>query len=303
MTAMNTADLELFIRVADSGNITSAALELGISPATASAALKRLEQQLDNTLFVRSTRKLRLTDAGERYLPYCRRVIHELSEAQQALNDEKNEISGTLRLSVSSDFGRNLLLPWLDEFLADHPKLQVSLLAGDSLSDFYHDRIDMAVRYGKPEDSSLVAFPICETQRVLCASPDYLNYKGTPQHPRDLADHNCLLYFLGDRAYDQWSFKDHAGETYKINVRGDRICNDADFVHRWAVTGKGIALKSRLDMIHDLNKGRVVTLLDNFQTEAVQLWLVCPSRKQVTPAVILFREMLRKHCQALLNQP
>jgi DNA-binding transcriptional LysR family regulator len=297
---MKLSDLDLFIRTADSGNITAAARELDISPATASAALKRLEQQLDTNLFIRSTRKLRLTEAGERYLPHCRRALSELKEAQQALEQDKTQLNGALRISVSSDFGRNVLLPWLDDFMQQHPQLSISLNASDSLSDFYHDRVDIALRYGQPEDSSLIAFPICESDRVVCASPAYVERHGQPRHPNDLAEHNCLLYLLGDRTYDLWTFRDDQ-DLMRVRVQGNRICNDADLVHRWAVSGQGIAFKSRLDMAEDLQAGRVVELMQGYSTEAAKLWLVCPSRKQVTPAVIMFRDMLRQRCKALLE--
>lgn len=297
---MKLEDLDLFVRTADSGNITAAARELDISPAAASAAIKRLEQQIDNSLFIRSTRKLRLTAAGERFLPHCRRVLSELIEAKQTLAQDKTQLSGALKISVSSDFGRNLLLPWLDEFMQQHPLLSISLNASDSLSDFYRDRVDIALRYGKPEDSSLVAFPICESDRVVCASPSYIERFGQPKHPNDLAEHNCLLYLLGDRTYDLWSFKDDQG-LMRIRVQGNRICNDADLVHRWAVSGQGIAFKSRLDMAEDLQAGNVIELLPKYSTEPASLWLICPSRKQVTPAVLLFRDMLRQRCKALLD--
>ncbi len=297
---MKLEDLDLFVRTADSGNITAAARDLDISPAAASAAIKRLEQQVDNSLFIRSTRKLRLTAAGERFLPHCRRVLAELIEATQALAQDKTQLSGALKISVSSDFGRNLLLPWLDDFMQQHPLISISLNASDSLSDFYRDRVDIALRYGKPEDSSLVAFPICETQRVLCAAPEYLARYGTPEHPKALAEHNCLLYLVGERTYDVWSFS-HQQESMKIRVQGNRICNDADLVHRWAVSGQGIAFKSRLDMVQDLQAGNVIELLAEYSTEPANLWLICPNRKQVTPAVLMFRDMLRQRCKALLE--
>jgi DNA-binding transcriptional LysR family regulator len=297
---MKLSDLDLFIRTADNGNITSAARELDISPAAASAALKRLELQLGCSLFIRSTRKLRLTSAGERYLPHCRRALAELMDAKQALAQDKTQLSGVLKISVSSDFGRNLLLPWLDEFMAQHPLLSISLNASDTLSDFYHDRVDVALRYGKPDDSSLVAFPICETERIICASPLYIERHGLPERPEDLVDHNCLLYLLGNRTYDLWSFT-HNQEAMKIRVQGNRICNDADLVHRWAVSGQGIALKSRLDMALDLRAGKIIELLPGYATEPANLWLICPNRNQITPAVLKFRDMLRQRCKTLLN--
>ncbi len=300
---MNLADLELFVRTADSGSISAAARELDVSPAAASAAIKRVEKQLDTQLLVRSTRKLRLTDAGERYLSHCRRALAELQQAGQALHTGKGEVAGTLRLSVSSDFGRNMLLPWLDRFMDRYPRLKLRMSVSDSLSDFYRDRVDIALRYGEPEDSSLIAFRIVETERVLCASPEYLRQHGIPRHPEQLKQHNCLFYLLGERTHDQWRFTDNRNnQPLKISVQGNRVCDDADIVRRWAVAGKGIALKSRLDMARDLRAGRVVELLTDYRQEPATLWLICPSRQQVTPAVLEFRDMLREQCTALLAE-
>lgn len=297
---MNTADLALFIRTADSGNITAAASQLGITPAAASAALKRLEKQLEVQLFIRSTRQLRITAEGERFLLYCRQALDALDEGKASLTAMRGKIAGEVRLSVSSDLGRNIVLPWLDEAMDTHPGLSLNLSVGDSLSDFYLDRVDLALRYGEPEDSSMVAFHIASVERIAFASPDYLRQAGTPQHPDALRQHNCLLYRIGSRAYNSWTFADDAGQ-YKVQVRGNRESNDADIVRRWAVAGKGIAYKSSLDISADLRSGTVVRLLPEYQCKPLNVWLICPSRKQVTPATLMLRDMLREKCAEALT--
>lgn len=294
---MNLSDLALFLRITECGNITTAALELDMSTAKASAALKRLETQLGCALFIRTTRKLRLTAAGERFLPHCQAALNALQTGLSQLSYD-DTLSGNLTLSLPSDLGRNILLPWLDQLMAAHPMLSIRLEAGDHLADFYHDRIDLAIRYGEPADSSLVAFPLCTTRRVICASPEYLRKAGTPQHPLELQQHNCLLYLLGERTHDLWHFRDKEGDL-RVKVSGNRICNDADFVRRWAVAGHGIALKSALDLVDDLHTGRLTTLLIHYETEPLKLWLVCPARSQVSPAVRIIRESLRAFCQQL----
>lgn len=297
---MNTSDLSLFVRTADSGSITAAAEQLGISPAAASAALKRLEHQLDVQLFIRSTRQLRITSEGERFLLYCRQALAALDEGKTSLNSMKGKIAGELRLSVSSDLGRNIVLPWLDEAMNKHPELSLNLSVGDILSDFYLDRVDVALRYGEPEDSSMVAFHIATVDRVVFASPDYLAQFGEPKHPEDLRNHNCLLYQLSNRAYDNWAFSKE-DEHHKVQVQGNRESNDADIVRRWAVAGKGIGFKSILDVSADLRAGRVIRLLRDYQSEPLSTWLICPSRKQVTPAILMLRDLLREKCEETLS--
>jgi DNA-binding transcriptional LysR family regulator len=307
--SMNINDLTLFVRTADNQSISASARQLDISTAAASAALKRLEKQLGAELFIRSTRQLRITAAGERFLSHCRNALEALEEGKTSLNTLQGQVAGEMRLSVSSDLGRNIILPWLDELMDVHPDLSVALVVGDSLADFYRERVDVALRYGKPEDSSMVAFKIATLKRVLCASPEYLKKTGVPEHPKQLIDHNCLLYRLDNRLYDQWDFteKEPAAKSsqgnkasFSVKVSGNREANDADLVRRWCVAGKGIAYKSQLDMASDLKKGRVVQVLEGYAPQELDLYLMCVSRQQVTPAVLLLRDLLRDKIKELI---
>ena len=294
-------DLALFVRVADCGSISAAATELDLSAASASAAIKRLEKQLDTPLFIRTTRSLRLTAQGERYLIHCRRALSDLALGEQAIASDKGKVSGSLSLSVSSDFGRNMFVPWLDAFLEDFPQLQIRLHLGDNITSFYHDKIDMAVRYGEPQDSNQVAFTICNVERVLCASPAYLAKYGAPSSLEELTAHNCLFYKLDERTHDQWAFR-RDGQEFKIRVTGNRSANDAEIARRWAVAGKGIVLKSSLDLVDDLESGRLVRILPEYRGLPLSLYLVCPGREHVTPVVLQLREMLRQRCQSVIER-
>ncbi|RTR31770.1 LysR family transcriptional regulator [Shewanella atlantica] len=296
---MQIQDLTLFVRVADCGSITAAAIELDISPATASAALKRLEKQLGTSLFIRSTRSLRLTDTGERYLIHCRRALSDLALGQQAVNDVREKISGVVSLAVPSDVGRHVLLPWLDEFMGQYPELKLRLHIGDTLSDFYHDKVDVALRLGTPKDSSLVAFEIAKVQRLLCASPTYIAKYGEITAIDQLSDHNCLFFMLEERTHDLWRFSKN-GREFKIRVTGNRTCNDAEVARRWAVAGKGVVYKSSLDLEGDITCGRLVPMMTDYEGESADLYLVCPGREHVTPVILLLRDMLREKCKQRL---
>lgn len=193
-------DLQLFVRAADLGSLSAAARVMDLSPAVASAALKRIEQQLGTRLLARSTRSLRLTAEGEGFLAYARASLSALDEGRRLLASGQDHVSGVLQLSAPSDFGRNQLLPWLDAFQQEHPQLNVRLLLGDRIADLFRQPVDIALRYGEPEDSSLIALPIApDNIRVLCAAPSYLARHGEPRHLEQLAQHNCLLYMLGSR--------------------------------------------------------------------------------------------------------
>ena len=304
---MNTADLALFVHTADCGSITRAAEQLDITTAAASAALKRLEKQLEVQLFIRSTRKIRITKEGERFLVYCRKALDNLTAGRDSIHALEGKIAGELRVSAPSDLGRNLLLGWIDDIMDQHPALSINLMLGDSLADFYHDRMDLAIRYGEQDDSSKVAFKLASLERVLCASPEYLAKFGTPQKPEDLINHNCLLFQVSNRTYDVWGFvpastpAQKPQEPINIRVSSNRCANDSDVVRRWMVAGKGIAFKSRIEMAPDLEAGRVVRVLSEFQSSRIDLHLVCPNRKQITPAVLLLRDILRERFAQLLT--
>jgi DNA-binding transcriptional LysR family regulator len=211
----------------------------------------------------------------------------------------QGKISGKLRLSVASDLGRNIVLPWIDEFVDLHPSLSIDLNVGDSLSDFFLDQIDVALRYGKPEDSTMVSFHIATMDRITCASPDYLATFGEPSCPEYLRTHNCLLHRKDGRLFSTWEYMDKSGSS-KIKVNSNKVSNDTDIVRRWAISGKGIAYRAKIDVISDLRSGKLVQLLPNYQSPPVELHLICPSRKQVSPAVIAFRELLREKCTHML---
>ncbi|WP_027897219.1 LysR family transcriptional regulator [Zestomonas thermotolerans] len=293
-------DLELFVRTADTGSLSAAARALDVSPAVASAALKRLEQALEVRLLVRSTRSLRLTAEGEQFLAHARAALRSLEEGRGLLAGGKTAISGELRLAAPSDFGRNVLLPWLDAFQAEHPQLRVRLLLGDRVSDLFRQPADIALRYGIPDDSSLVALPLAPAnRRVLCGAPGYFACHPAPRQPDELREHNCLLFMLGERVHDRWHFYRGRREA-SVTVRGDRSSDDADVVRRWAVAGRGLVYKSWLDVAGDVQAGRLQLALVDYQGEPAPLNLICTHRAQLTRPVRLLRDFLQARCAELL---
>ncbi|TWX50203.1 LysR family transcriptional regulator [Colwellia hornerae] len=294
-------DLNVILKVAEFRSITAAAESLDMHTATASAAIKRVERVLGVELFIRTTRSLRLSVAGERYIPNCQQALQMLDVAKQNVKDDLDIIDGELRISIPSDLGRNLILPWLDEFMEEHPGISVKLHVSDSNIDFYRDPVDIALRYGSPNDANLYGFKICKVPRVICATPQYLKTHGTPKHPNDLTTHNGLLYKLHDIVHDVWEFS-YKSESIKVKMKSNRLSNDADLVRRWCVSGKGIAVKSSLDMSHDLLSNQLVTLLTGFVPKPTELWIICPSRQTITPAVRLLREHLKIKCNYVFSE-
>ncbi|HEU4406024.1 MAG TPA: LysR family transcriptional regulator [Polyangiaceae bacterium] len=294
--------LALFVATAEAGGLSAAARRLGLTPAAASASLKRLEAELGAPLFVRSTRSLRLTPEGERFLRHARRALQLLHEGREAVARGRDAPGGTLRLSAPSDLGRRHLLAWLEEFLAGRPGLRLRLHLSDRLAGLHREPIDVALRYGEPRDSALVALPVApDNRRVLCASPDYLARFGAPRSPDELARHNCLSFVLGEGLHDRWRFA-RDGREVAVAVRGDRAADDSDVVRRWALAGRGVAYKSALDVAQDLRAGALVALCREWQGEPAPLYLACADRRQLSPAVKRLREFLVGRCAALAGR-
>jgi len=294
-------DLQIISKVAEFRSITAAAESLDMRTATASAAIKRVEKSLGAELFIRTTRHLRLSVAGERYIPKCEEALQTLELAKQNMREDLDIVDGELRISVPSDLGRNIILPWLDDFMDSHPQLRLKLHIADKNIDFYRDPVDIALRYGSPNDANLYGFKICDVPRVLCASPTYIKTYGMPKHPNDLTRHNALLYQLHELIDDNWSFTSE-NETLKIKMNSNRASNDAELVRRWCVAGKGIAKKSSLDMAEDLLSGTVQQLIPEFKPTPTELWLICPSRQTITPAVRLLRDYLKVKCNEVYSR-
>lgn len=295
-------DLQLFVRTAELGSLSAAARELDCSPAVASAALKRLEQQVQARLLLRSTRSLRLTLEGEQYLSHARAALASLEAGRLQLAGGRDRLDGVLQLAAPSDFGRNVLLPWLDEFQAEHPQLDLRLLLSDRVTDLFRQPVDLALRYGEPEDSSLVALPVASgNRRVLCAAPEYLTRHATPQQPDDLRRYNCLQYMLGGRVHERWRFT-QGKQVQVLTVSGNRISDDADVVRRWAVAGQGLVYKSWLDVAGDVAARRLRVVMSDWLGEPTPLNLICAHRDQLSQPVRLLREFLQTRCAEVLRQ-
>jgi len=191
---MQVEDLKVVLKVAEFRSITAAAVNLDMLSATASAALKRVEAELGAELFIRTTRQLRLSSAGERYIPHCEQALIMLEQAKQNMKDDLDIIDGELPIAVSSDLGRNMVMPWLDEFVQNNPQVSLKVNISDSNIDFYRDSVDIALRYGSPTEASLYGFKICDVPTLLCATQEYLDQNGIPEHPQDLTLHNGLFY-------------------------------------------------------------------------------------------------------------
>ncbi len=302
------APLQLFIAAAEAGSFSAAARRLDLGPVQASATMARLERELGVRLFERSTRRLRLTDAGEQWLPHARQLLAVWEDGQAALRASMGDtqpLTGRVRISLPSDVGRQHLWRWIEDFIAAEPGagagLQLDLRLSDRIADLVQEPVDFAVRYGAPQDSGLVALPVAPAnRRVLCASPAYVARHGAPRTPADLRAHDCLRWRLGDSVHGRWRFTSPAGDACAIEVSGSRTADDGGLVREWALRGLGVAYKSRLDAADDLAAGRLIALLPDWQGEPAPLHWMAVGRHRMTPALRRLADRLRQRCNALL---
>lgn len=275
---LHLPDVQLFIRVAELGNISAAGRAVGMSPAAASAAIKRLEQRVDSQLIERSTRSLRLTQAGETFLAYCQQSQLALEEGLSALRQGREQLSGDIHLGAPSDLGRDRLDTLLEPFRQRHPQVRLVMHLSDGLIDLYRNPIDLVLRYGLSEDSGLVGRKLCDNGRVLVASPDYLARHGHPESFEALARRNCICFYRNGELFNRWRLF-HQGQHREIVATGDRAADDGALVRQWAVAGHGIAYKSRIDVQADLDAGRLVDLFPDAIYDRTPLYVAYPSRK------------------------
>ncbi|MGY0579139.1 MAG: LysR family transcriptional regulator [Paraglaciecola chathamensis] len=301
---MKIADLHVLLKVAELHSITAAANQLDMSSSAASVSLKRVEQELGAQLFVRTTRQLRLTTEGERYLPLCQQALGLLQQGQVLINEEQQSITGEVRMAVSSEMGRNLMRVLLNNIMRKYNTVTLRLHASDSRADFYRDGVDVALRAitkDAAKDLNLYGFKVCNIPHVLCAAPTYIARHGEPQTPDDLPHHNALLYKLYEVVHDGWELYQHE-QKYKIKMNSDRAVNDGDIVRRWCVDGEGIAKKSAIDVAQDLLAGRLKRLMPEYKIPLTEMWLVLPSRQLISPAIRLIRDELKQHINDLRAQ-
>ncbi|HEK1689022.1 LysR family transcriptional regulator [Pseudomonas putida] len=291
---LRITDLELFVRSSVLGSFTAAAHEADLLPGQVAAAIKRLERDLDVRLFARTTRSLRLTAEGELYLPTALSVLQSLRQGRDNLHGAHSTLRGVLQVSAPSDLGRNILLPWLSDFRREHPELSLRLHLSDHVADLFRDPVDVAIRYGLNEEANYIALPLAPwNRRVLVASPAYLARRGRPQTLDDLQQHACLLYLQQGRTYDKWRLGNRT-----VQVSGPLFSDDADVVRRWAMLGEGIAYKSWLDVSANVATGELEVLLPEHPGELSPVTLVCPHRKQLSPAVSQLHLWLRERFAA-----
>jgi len=260
MNNIELIDLRVFCCVARLSSFVAAAQELGISPAYVSKRIAELEQRFGVTLFHRTTRRVRISTQGETAYAWARRILEDIEGMAAEMSNAQADPSGPLRVSTSLRLGRNHVSPILALLGKKYPKLEIWLELVNSRMDMIAEGIDIDIRVGEVTEQNLIAQRIVRSERILCASPDYLQNRGTPASVADLARHDCLLFRGRDQPFGVWRLEGPGG-VESIKVTGRVGSNHGDIVRNWALDGYGIIMLSDWDVADDLDSGALVRVL------------------------------------------
>ncbi len=273
-----------FVRTVEAGSFTAVARELNSSQPTVSRQIAQLEDHLGSALLQRTTRALTLTDDGRIFYDHARRTLDAAAEAESAVGRRRAKPTGRLTLAASGVFGRLHVVPRLPGFRALYPDVTIALHMSDGFTDLVEEGIDLAIRIGAIEDSQVIARRIGGSRRAVVATADYLARKGTPTHPTDLAHHDCVVY---DRLLTgaRWTFAGAEG-PFTVAVDGPVHVNNTEGVRAAILQGLGIGYVPVWHFVGgELDSGRLVVLLREFEPPAQPISAIYPSRRHLAPRV------------------
>jgi DNA-binding transcriptional LysR family regulator len=298
LPALDLNDIALFVHVARCGSFAEAARRLGTPPNTLSRRIQQMESRLGMRLMQRSTRKLTLTSAGQAFLERCAASVDGLVEAGQELMTGGREPSGLVRVAATADFFDFFPMEWVGEFLAAHPRVRLDFVLSDAKADLIAERIDIAIRGGPLEDSAYIGRQVLGAGlHGLVASPAYIAARGTPGSLQDLADHDCIA-FAHPSGRATWRLTGPDGVEEEVQVAGRFSGNTAQALRKATLAGLGIGLLPPTMTRLDLQAGRLVPVLPQYQRTGYALNVLYASRRQLAPAVSAFIELVMERLGA-----
>lgn len=298
--------IPIFVAVADNQGFSSAAKELGVSKSAISKRITQLEDQLGARLFHRTTRKLSMTEAGECFYQYAAQANRAGQQAAEAVHELKGEPRGVLKIQLPMTFGQLVISPLIPKFLANYPHLKVDLVLDDSQLNLVENGYDIAIRAGNLPDSNLIARPLAPLHSAVCCSPSfYQQHKSQLQHPKQLADMNCLTYSYSTNA-DVWEFKAIINpalnsstnssakhkETITVNVAGNYRVNNSAALRDALVSGLGIGRLPTFIAGEAIKKGELFPLFHTYQMPFKQLHAIYPERNYLPEKVRVFLDFI-----------
>ncbi|MBV8192905.1 MAG: LysR family transcriptional regulator [Alphaproteobacteria bacterium] len=283
--------MAVFKRVVDAGSFAGAAPHLGMSPEMVGNHVKALEAHLGVRLLNRTTRRMRVTEAGAAYHARCAQILSDIEEAEAEAGAQQVAPSGILRIAGPMTFGELHLGSAIAAYMDRHPAVKVDVFLSDRYVNLIDEGFDLAIRIGEPPDSSLISRRVASASLVLCASPDYLVRNGAPQKPADLSQHACLVY-ADLRSPRTWRFSDAKGHTETVQINGPFSTNNPQLLLSLAAAGHGVLLWPSFAVGAEILSGRLVPLLTQWRTRELTIWALYPHRQLLSPKVRSFVDFL-----------
>ena len=294
------SDLSFFVVLARQPSLAAAAQVLGVAPPNVSRRLAALERRLGLRLLNRTTRRLSLTEAGRRYLERGEQIMLDLAGLEQSLATDRDAVRGQLRINASFGFGRRHLAPLISAFSRQYPEVDFVLELSDHPRDLTEHAYDVAIRFGAPPDSRVVARRIAGNRRLLCASPAYLAEAGWPESPQSLTRHRCIVIRENALIYNHWHLRD--GERHElVKVGGPLSANHGEIAVDWALAGHGVVLRSEWDVAAYLRSGELSRVLAPWVGEEADIHAIYPNRHFVPAKVRVFLDFLAAQFAATLD--
>lgn len=269
-------DLNVFLTVVRKQSFAAAAEELGQSPAYVSKRIRILEATLKTQLLHRTTRSIVLTDDGRRMEQWAIRILADMGDMLDDLTQAQNVPHGLIHICTTFGFGRRHVAPAISRLAAELPDLEVRLEVFDRVVDIIHEGFDLEIRVGDDLPEQHICKLLSPNERILCASPGYLEKNGTPLELEDLKSHNCLVLKERNTSFGRWHFN-HKDREVSVAIGGSLSTNNGEVITRWARDGHGIVLRSLWDVKPFLESGELVQVLPEY-TQKASIWAVYPTR-------------------------
>lgn len=287
--------MQTFVKVAETSSFAEAARQLHMSPPAVTRAVSALEEQIGTRLFTRTTRVVRLTEAGNRYFDDCRKILADVQEAEAAASGSYVRPTGVLNVTASVLFGQQFMVPILTEFLRDNPDVTIRGLFVDRVVNLVEEGIDVAIRIGHLPDSSQSAVKVGKVRQVICGAPAYFAAHGVPQKPADLTRHS-ITTAMGSYSALDWQFGQD--QKQRVHVTPRLICSTYDAVIRATLDGWGLARVLSYQIGEHLVAGRLQTVLAEFEQEPLPIHIVHPEGRRASAKVRAFVDLAAERLRA-----
>ena len=283
--------LRCFVAVVETQSFSSAARQLRLAPSSVTKHVQLLERAVNVALVHRTTRRISVTDAGEHFYQQCVAILEQIDRAAAVMVAER-ELSGHLRVTVPPSFAATVLGPHIHKFLQEHPGLSLDVMVTSATPDLIRDRIDVAITLQEEPISKLAHILLAACPRAICASPEYIRRHGMPQHPEDLQRHECISARFSELA-EAWVLRKKGGEWRAVHVRSRLLSDNGDLLRRACLMGAGIGNFYLFHVRADLEAGRLVRVLPEYESKPKNVYAVIPHRQIVRPQTRAFIEFVR----------